>query len=116
MLVATANIALPAELPRERPPAPAAHRPAEPVARQERVEPNQRAEQSSPSLRAAQSSRSRLAYDQELRRVFVEIVDPKSGEVLQRFPPEELVRHIDSVVAAAQGEADESGLVLDEVV
>lgn len=113
MLVATANIALPAEAPRERLPAPAANRPAEAVVRRERVESDQKSEQ---SFQAAPTSRSRLTYDQELSRVFVEIVDPKSGEVIQRFPPEELVRHIDSIVAAAQGEADGSGLVLDEVV
>ncbi len=116
MLVAITNIALSAEPPRQRLPAPAANRPAEPVVRKERVEPNQNAERSARSFQAAQSSRSRLTYDQELSRVFVEIVDPESGEVVQRFPPEELVKHIDSIVAAANGEVDDSGLVLDRVV
>ena len=116
MLVATANIGQPAEQLRERPPAPAANRPTEPVVRKERVESNQKPEQSAQSFQAAQSSRSRLTYDQELSRVFVEIVDPSSGEVIQRFPPEELVKHIDSIVAAANGEAEDPGLVLDEVV
>jgi len=116
MLVATANIQLPAEQPRERPPAPAADRSTEAVVRKERVESNQKAGQSSQSLQAPQSPRSRLTYDQELSRVFVEIVDPKSGEVVQRFPPEELVKHIDAIVAAANGEIDDSGLVLDQVV
>ncbi len=116
MVVTPANTTLPAEPPRERPPAPAASRPTEPVVRKERGESSQKAEQSSRSLQAAQSSRSRLTYDQELSRVFIEIIDPKTGEVLQRFPPEQLVRHIDSIVAAANREAEDPGLVLDRVV
>ena len=35
-----------------------------------------------------------MAFDQELSRVFVEIVDQDSGEVVLRFPPEQIVRHI----------------------
>ena len=44
------------------------------------------------------SARSRLTYDEELRRVFLEIIDPNSGEVIRRFPPEQLVRHIDNLI------------------
>lgn len=116
MLVATANTALPAEQLYEKPTAPAANRPTEPVVRKERVESDQKAEQSAQSPQAARSSRSRLTYDQELSRVFVEIVDPNSGEVIQRFPPEALTKHIDSIVAAADGEAEDLGLVLDQIV
>ena len=69
---------------------------------------------------AQSSSRSRLAYDTELSRVFVEIVDPKSGEVVQRFPPEQLVRHmselIDQDLLDPSAGAGDPGLVLDEVV
>ena len=43
-------------------------------------------------------ARSRLTYDDELSRVFVEIVDPDSGEVVSRFPPEQIVRHIDNLI------------------
>lgn len=53
------------------------------------------------------SSRSRLAYDEDLGRVFVEIVDRDSGEVIDRFPPEELVRHIDGLIE--QNEARRRG-------
>ena len=44
------------------------------------------------------SSRSRLAYDRELARVFVEIVGRRSGEVVHRYPPEEIVRHISALI------------------
>ena len=43
-------------------------------------------------------ARSRLTYDDELSRVFVEVVDPDSGEVVSRFPPEQIVRHIDNLI------------------
>lgn len=33
---------------------------------------------------------ARLNYDEETKEVFVEILDPQTGEVLQRFPAEEL--------------------------
>ena len=41
---------------------------------------------------------SRLTYDDELSRTFVEIVDRRSGEVVHRYPPEEIVRHIDALI------------------
>ena len=67
---------------------------------------------------AAQSSRSRLAYDQELARVFVEIVDPDSGEVIDRFPPEELVKHMQSLTDQEflSNTQTGNGLLLDRVV
>jgi len=67
---------------------------------------------------AAGSSRSRLAYDRELARVFVEIVDQESGEVVDRFPPEELVKHMKSMTEQdllSSGQ-EGAGLLLDRVV
>ena len=64
------------------------------------------------------SSRSRLAYDRELARVFVEIVDPESGEVIDRFPPEELVKHMKSMTEQdlLSSGRESAGLLLDRVV
>jgi uncharacterized FlaG/YvyC family protein len=116
MLIATANISAAAEQPRERPTTEASQ-PAQPAVRPEaRLSPE--APASDQPSRISQSSRSRLTYDQELSRVFVEIVDPKSGEVVKRFPPEELVKHIDSLIEAnrAKGDPENAGLVFDQVV
>jgi len=38
--------------------------------------------------------RARLAYDNKLSRVFVELLDPRTGEVITRFPPERLVEQL----------------------
>lgn len=67
---------------------------------------------------SSRSSRSRLTYDTELSRVFVEIVDPKSGEVVQRFPPEQLVRHMSELIDQdlLDPGAGDPGLVFDKVV
>lgn len=64
------------------------------------------------------SSRSRLAYDRELSRVFVEIVDPESGEVVDRFPPEELVKHMQSMTEQdfSSSSPEGAGLLFDRVV
>ncbi len=116
MLVEVAKIPVLAEGSRAEP-ASAAPRPAEPSAekvRAERVEPVRRTASEAP----ARSSRSRLAYDEELARVFVEIVDRESGEVLARYPPEQLVRHIKNLVDRehlAHGQ-DRAGLLLDRAV
>lgn len=112
MLVETANIAFLAEQPRDRP-VTAAPRPSQPAS-----EPAVSKERPEPAEAAPRSPRSRLAYDQELSRVFVEIVDPATGEVVHRFPPEQLVKHIRSLVDANSdtGDPDGSGLVLDRVV
>ncbi len=37
---------------------------------------------------------ARLTYDQERGRVYVEILDPQTGEVLQRLPPESAVERL----------------------
>ena len=68
-----------------------------------------------PSARA--SSQSRLAFDQELSRVFVEIVDSDSGEVVQRFPPEQIVRYFAEIsdAAAEPIDTERTGLVLDQL-
>ena len=48
--------------------------------------------------------RARLAYDDELSRMFVEILDPKTGEVITRFPPERLVEQLKSLAANDKSE------------
>ena len=69
-------------------------------------------------VEASSNSRSRLAYDSELSRVFVEIVDPESGEVVHRFPPEQIVRHIAALTdpPSPTNPKESTGLVFDEVV
>jgi hypothetical protein len=108
MIEPTAHLPLPAEEPRAKLEG-VSTRPEERVAASKRSEP-------APAM--AQSSRSRLAYDQELARVFVEIVDPDSGEVVERFPPEELVKHMQSLIEQEQSSSaqDGHGLLLDRVV
>lgn len=68
--------------------------------------------------RGPEPARARLAYDRELSRTFVEVVDLDSGEVVERFPPEEIVRHVDALLEQAEAEraAKRAGLVLDRVV
>jgi len=66
----------------------------------------------------ADTARSRLAYDKELNRTFIEVVDLKSGEVVDRFPPEEIVRHAEAMLEQAEASraAKRAGLVLDRLV
>lgn len=57
-------------------------------------------------------SQYRIAYDEERSRVFIQVIDPESGEEILRFPPEELVRFIDkSIGTGAAGNV--SGLLVD---
>ena len=37
---------------------------------------------------------ARLSYDLEKHRVYVEILDPKTGDVIQRLPPESAVERM----------------------
>lgn len=63
------------------------------------------------------SSVSRLVYDKDLGRVFVETVDRSSGEVVYRFPPDELVRYINTIIEedeALRGNST-TGLIFDQV-
>lgn len=105
----------------------AAKTPAPPARGGPRVVPEQapRPQQTSQSAERTQGSnvpndpttQGRLAFDQELSRVFVEIVDKDSGEVVLRFPPEEIVRHIAELKQAKEAaKSDDTGLVLDQVV
>lgn len=95
MTVDSLNLKPAAEAP---PPRPAANlaEPRRPAVA--RPSPNSSRVESTVGSGPNSSSRSRLTYDDELSRVFVEIVDPGSGEVLSRFPPEQLIRHIDSLI------------------
>lgn len=72
--------------------------------------------------RAAESgdraSRSRLTFDDELSRTFIDVVDEASGEVISRFPPEKIVRHIQKLIEDGKipGAGAEAGLLVDELV
>jgi len=46
------------------------------------------------------NAHARLHYDEDKKEVFVEILDPQTGDVLQRFPAEELP---DQIRAASSG-------------
>ncbi len=50
--------------------------------------------------------RARLAYDDKLRRMIVEILDPRTGDVIARFPPEHLVEQLSSLAANNKSEDD----------
>ena len=50
--------------------------------------------------------RARLTYDEELGRVFVEILDPRTGDVITRFPSERLVEHLNSLAANDEPRSD----------
>ena len=78
--------------------------------------------------------RARLAYDEDLGRMFVEILDPQTGDVITRFPPERLVEQLSNLAANDKSEdaatpakglseligapagAGTTGKVLDELV
>ena len=50
-------------------------------------------------------SRARLYYDSELSRVFVEILDPRTGNVVKRFPPQGTVEHLNGLLSERDSEA-----------
>ncbi len=49
------------------------------------------AEAAPAAAEAAPADNARLSYDREKKRVYVEILDPRTGEVIQRLPPESAV-------------------------
>lgn len=81
----------------------------------QRAQPRSRPDIPDPT---ADTARSRLAYDKELSRTFIEVVDLDSGEVVDRFPPEEIVRHVDALLEQAEAAraAKRAGLVLDRLI
>ncbi len=50
-----------------------------------------------PSTRVAAPPAARLSYDWERHRVIVEILDPQTGDVLQRLPPESAVERLQQI-------------------
>lgn len=70
----------------------------EPVEKSEKPEKRPQAERVELPPRAAHA---RLNYDEESEEVFVEILDPQTGDVLQRFPAEELPDDIRASVGDA---------------
>ncbi len=70
-----------------------AERPGKPVsgpARKREPAPTSRAD-AAPAAEAAPADNARLSYDRETNRVYVEILDPRTGEVILRLPPESAV-------------------------
>ena len=101
------NVPLPAQTPRPRSQAGESARTGPTLSRP--------AEFSSQAFQS--SSASRLVYDKDLGRVFVETVNRSSGEVIYRFPPEKLVRHINTLLKeneALRGNST-TGLIFDQV-
>jgi hypothetical protein len=91
-------------------------RPAEQRATRADTEP-QRKPADGPRRDGLGSARARLAYDSELSRVFVEILDPRTGDVVSRIPPEQLAEHLASVVDRADLLAGQprAGQIVDEL-
>ncbi len=66
-------------------------RPGKPVSGPAReAAPTSRAD-AAPAVEAAPADNARLSYDREKKRVYVEILDPRTGEVILRLPPESAV-------------------------
>lgn len=63
-----------------------------------------------------QKPSARLAYDGEVHRSFVEFLDPDTGEVMARFPAEDLSKHLDSPTAKDGFSSLETGTLIDSVV
>ncbi|MFT5181077.1 MAG: putative FlaG/YvyC family protein [Alphaproteobacteria bacterium] len=66
------------------------------------VEKGERAEKRSQAERVELPSRAysaRLNYDQDSEEVIIEILDPQTGDVLQRFPAEKLPDDIRALVS-----------------
>lgn len=57
----------------------------------------------------------RLVHDKELNRTFVQVVDRESGEEILRFPPEQLIRFIDSNIERNRS-GSAAGLLVDRSV
>lgn len=51
--------------------------------------------------------RARLTYDEKLSRVFVEILDPRTGDVITRIPPERLVEQLKSLAAEDKSQSED---------
>jgi len=85
-------------------------------AEQPRADSAAKVRSASTSAPAPQSSAQyRLVYDQEFSRTFVQVVDRDSGEEILRFPPEQLIRFIDSNIERnSSGSA--AGLLVDRSV
>jgi uncharacterized FlaG/YvyC family protein len=101
------NVPLPAQTPRPRSQAGESARTGHTLSRP--------AEFSSQAFQS--SSAARLVYDKDLGRVFVEIVNRSSGKVVHRFPPKELVRHINTLLEENETLRGNSttGLIFDQV-
>lgn len=67
--------------------------------------PSTRAAVPPPAQRPVKASvdTARLAYDQESHRVYVEILDPQTGDVLQRLPPESAAEHLQEINGGQPG-------------
>lgn len=76
----------------------------QPVEKAERADKGGRAEKRLQVERVELPTRAfsaRLNYDQESEEVIVEILDPETGDVLQRFPAEELPEDVRALLSNA---------------
>jgi uncharacterized FlaG/YvyC family protein len=75
-------------------------------------------ESESLAAEAERGSRARLSLDTEAHRVYVEIIDPETGDVISRFPPEQIATHIDEVLeqTGQQTNLQDAGLIVDRSV
>lgn len=66
----------------------------QPVEKAEKTQETEKQPQAKRTIAEPRSAHARLNYDEETKEVFVEILDPQTGDVLQRFPAEELPERI----------------------
>ena len=57
--------------------------------------------QAQPVELSTRAVHARLSYDQDSKEVIIEILDPQSGDVLRRFPAEELPDDIRALLSEA---------------
>ncbi len=77
-------------------------KPASGPAHEREPAPTSRAD-ATPAAEAAPGDYARLSYDRETNRVYVEILDPRTGEVIQRLPPESAVSRMIELSGARLG-------------
>lgn len=72
----------------------------QPVEKREKTESADEKRQAKRADTQSHNAHARLNYDEDKKEVFIEILDPQTGDVLQRFPAEELP---DQIRAASTG-------------
>ena len=87
---------------RERPPDAASA--ADETKRASANEPADRKDRPAPGASAVQNTTSaRLSYDFESEDVFIEILNPRTGDVIKRLPPEDAAAEINTLSGSLPG-------------